>query len=121
MKQYPDYLVHFNKNHSKANGQFVSGDGDGDGVINDHANQKKQLTPEEKKKRAKRNAWIAVGAGAAGTAMVAATMFLTSKKDLTVMGPDGKPKTISTPRGKQMAWGFINRARSIAVLAKGDK
>ena len=38
---YPDYLVHFNKNHSKTNGQFVSGDGDGDGVVNDHANQKK--------------------------------------------------------------------------------
>ena len=30
-----DYLVHYNKNHSKANGQFVSGDGDGDGQVND--------------------------------------------------------------------------------------
>ena len=28
---YPTYLVHFNKNHSPKNGQFVSGDGDGDG------------------------------------------------------------------------------------------
>lgn len=117
-----DYLIHYNKNHSKANGQFVSGDGDGDGITNDHANQKKQLTPEElKRKRAKRNAWIAVGAGAAGTAVVAATMFLTSKKDITVMDSNGNVKTLSTPRGKQMAWGFINRARSIGVLAKGDK
>jgi hypothetical protein len=32
------YLIHYNKNHSKANGQFVSGDGDGDGIIDDHHN-----------------------------------------------------------------------------------
>lgn len=30
-----NYLAHFNKNHSKANGQFISGDGDGDGEIGD--------------------------------------------------------------------------------------
>lgn len=46
---YPTYLIHYNKNHSKANGQFVSGDGDGDGVANDHKNQKKELTSAEKK------------------------------------------------------------------------
>lgn len=39
---YPDYLVHYNKNHSKSNGQFTSGDGDGDGIVNDHANQYKK-------------------------------------------------------------------------------
>lgn len=33
---YPDYLVHFNKNHSKKNGQFISGDGDGDGTADEH-------------------------------------------------------------------------------------
>lgn len=38
------YLMHFNKNHSKANGQFTSGDGDGDGIANDHANQRKERT-----------------------------------------------------------------------------
>lgn len=27
------YLIHYNKNHSKTNGQFISGDGDSD-VIN---------------------------------------------------------------------------------------
>lgn len=32
---YPSYLIHFNKNHSSKNGQFISGDGDGDGEIND--------------------------------------------------------------------------------------
>lgn len=41
---YPTYLIHFNKNHSKANGQFVSGDGDGDGIANDHAHQRKKDT-----------------------------------------------------------------------------
>lgn len=39
--RYDDYLMHFNKNHSKANGQFVSGDGDGDGVADDHAHRSK--------------------------------------------------------------------------------
>ena len=38
---YSNYLIHYNKNHSKANGQFVSGDGDGDGISNDHSNQRK--------------------------------------------------------------------------------
>ena len=36
-----NYLIHYNKNHSKANGQFVSGDGDGDGMVNDNANRRK--------------------------------------------------------------------------------
>ena len=40
--KYPDYLVHFNKNHSKANGQFINGDGDGDGIIDDHHNYKRR-------------------------------------------------------------------------------
>lgn len=35
------YLIHFNKNHSKANGQFISGDGDSDGIVNDHAHRSK--------------------------------------------------------------------------------
>lgn len=34
-----NYLVHFNKNRSKATGQFISGDGDGDGIVDDHHNQ----------------------------------------------------------------------------------
>lgn len=36
-----NYLCHFNQNHSKKNGQFTSGDGDGDGIVNDHAHRKK--------------------------------------------------------------------------------
>jgi hypothetical protein len=36
-----NYLIHYNKNHSKANGQFVSGDGDGDGMVNDNVNRRK--------------------------------------------------------------------------------
>jgi len=37
-----NYLCHYNKNHSKANGQFTSGDGDGDGIVNDQVNQRKK-------------------------------------------------------------------------------
>lgn len=36
-----DSLTHYNKNHSKANGQFTSGDGDGDGIVDDHHHYKK--------------------------------------------------------------------------------
>ena len=35
------YLMHFNMNHSPKNGQFIRGDGDGDGIIDDHRNQRK--------------------------------------------------------------------------------
>lgn len=47
----PSYLCHFNKNHSKTNGQFTSGDGDGDGITNDHRNQKpfKSMSRKEQK------------------------------------------------------------------------
>ena len=38
---YPNYLAHFNKNHSSKNGQFISGDGDGDGIADDHAHRGK--------------------------------------------------------------------------------
>lgn len=34
-----NYLMHFNKNHSPKDGKFTSGDGDGDGQINDHAHR----------------------------------------------------------------------------------
>lgn len=39
--EYPTYLIHFNKNHSPKNGQFTSGDGDGDNIRDDHHNYSK--------------------------------------------------------------------------------
>lgn len=33
------YLIHFNKNHDKRNGRFTYGDGDGDGISDDHAHR----------------------------------------------------------------------------------
>ena len=38
---YPNYLIHFNRNHDKL-GRFAIGDGDGDGIRDDHSNQEKQ-------------------------------------------------------------------------------
>jgi hypothetical protein len=32
------YLIHFNGNHSRKNGQFINGDGDNDGIVDDHHN-----------------------------------------------------------------------------------
>lgn len=43
-----DYLIHFNRNHNKKTGRFDFGDGDGDGIRNDHANQKKKVSFEKK-------------------------------------------------------------------------
>ena len=40
MNDYPTYLIHFNKNHDPKNGQFAEGDGDSDGIVNDHLNQR---------------------------------------------------------------------------------
>jgi len=66
---YPTYLVHYNKNHSKANGQFTSGDGDGDGISNDHANQKK-------KKGLSKKAKIGIGVGIAAASITATAAAL---------------------------------------------
>lgn len=37
---YPSYLIHFNRNHD-IKGRFTIGDGDGDGVSDDHSHRKK--------------------------------------------------------------------------------
>lgn len=42
------YLIHYNKNHSKKNGQFVSGDGDSDGIVDDHHNYSKNKVTSPK-------------------------------------------------------------------------
>ena len=52
--EHPSYLIHYNKNHSKANGQFVSGDGDGDGQVNDRAARKAQKEKDRAKLKATR-------------------------------------------------------------------
>lgn len=65
---YPNYLIHYNKNHSSKNGQFVSGDGDGDGITNDHAqrkgNGKNTGIVARSKSRKQRNTGIGMIAGA---------------------------------------------------------
>ena len=38
----PDYLIHFNRQHDPKTGKFVFGDGDGDGIANDHAHAGKK-------------------------------------------------------------------------------
>jgi len=53
-----NYLCHYNQNHSKKNGQFVSGDGDGDGISNDHANQRKKIKGDISKGTWKNNAGV---------------------------------------------------------------
>lgn len=40
---YSEYLMHFNRNHDKKSGRFTYGDGDGDGVRDDHSNKKQTV------------------------------------------------------------------------------
>lgn len=49
---YPDYLVHYNRNHDKKSGRFTYGDGDGDGIRDDHSHQKDKETVGEKVRKA---------------------------------------------------------------------
>lgn len=49
---YPDYLVHYNRNHDKKSGRFTYGDGDGDGIRDDHSNQKDKESFGDKVKKA---------------------------------------------------------------------
>lgn len=79
------YLIHYNKNHSKANGQFTSGDGDGDGIANDHANQRKsqssagknlQSTLDRNKKKLRTGKGLLLGSmGLTALTAVAGTMW----------------------------------------------
>ena len=65
-------LCHYNKNHSSKNGQFISGDGDGDGIANDHAHRSEKSDDGQKHMSLKearniRNAGVAqLVTGAAG-------------------------------------------------------
>lgn len=45
------YLIHFNRQHDPKTGKFIFGDGDGDGIANDHAHQKEYVTSSRRKDR----------------------------------------------------------------------
>lgn len=49
---YPDYLIHYNRNHDKKSGRFTFGDGDGDGIRDDHSHQKDKESFGQKVKKA---------------------------------------------------------------------
>ena len=91
--EYPNYLIHFNKNHSAKNGQFVSGDGDGDGIVNDHANERKKKTSSTYQEKiaaggkkmgiGKGLLWGSVG-GAAATGLLSGAAEMTDSEVLGV-------------------------------------
>lgn len=76
------YLIHYNKNHSKANGQFVSGDGDGDGIADDHHNYARNKktgsttsttsTASKGKSGLTKKQKVAIGVAAVGVGLIAA-------------------------------------------------
>ena len=89
VKRDSNYLMHFNKNHSKANGQFTSGDGDGDGIANDHANQRKPQSSGDRLRsataQAKKEKKVATGLliGSAGAWLLSAVAAAASDYDDT--------------------------------------
>ena len=82
---HPDYLIHYNKNHSAKNGQFTSGDGDGDGISNDHAHRSKKKVDlwkyktdtKEAARKTKSIGMRQIGGGIA-TAAAGGALFLTA-------------------------------------------
>ena len=110
--EYPTYLVHFNKNHSKANGQFISGDGDGDGIIDDHAHRgKKEFTFKEK--------WQ-IGSGAAGIGLGAWTIYRGYKKgNKFVMAMGGLKIALSAYRIAKGA-GFVDKVKDKFMPAEDE-
>ena len=78
------YLIHYNKNHSKANGQFVSGDGDGDGVANDHANQKKNKSDSLRKAEKKMKVGKGLALGSWGLTAASAALGAVGKKETNI-------------------------------------
>ena len=76
--EYPSYLIHYNKNHSKANGQFVSGDGDGDGVTNDHAHRSNSASKSEALAKAEKKIKVGKGLSLGSWGLTAASIGLAS-------------------------------------------
>ena len=78
------YLIHYNKNHSSKNGQFTSGDGDGDGIANDHAHRSKgtrnrRVDPTVNNhafNRGRKNLHTGIGLGIGGVAAASVSNFL---------------------------------------------
>lgn len=127
---YPDYLIHYNKNHSKKNGQFVSGDGDGDGVVNDHAQRssgksKKRIFSDTQKGRALKRGIIATAVvGGAVAALNVGEYFVTKKIKNTMYD-----SMFKTATGNSNGYGSSSRSNqfvddikraSVAKVIGGD-
>lgn len=76
---YSNYLIHFNQNHSSKNGQFTSGDGDGDGIRNDHANARKNTN-------SKNSSAHTSGSSKAGKTMLNGKNFISGVSSMSVDG-----------------------------------
>lgn len=54
---YPNYLIHFNRVHDPKTGRFSWGDGDGDGIRNDHGNQSSKLGSRSSPRKITQRYW----------------------------------------------------------------
>ena len=117
---YPDYLVHFNKNHSSKNGQFTSGDGDGDGVSDDHAHRSKNSGKEKRKKMTKSqkvSLGFAIGTGVATAAIIGAKLVMDYRNEKASKEFHDQISRDFVERQNQIKW---REAASQAKFAGGD-
>lgn len=122
-----DYLIHYNKNHSKSNGQFVSGDGDGDGQVNDHAQrsegkQKKRIFSDTARGRALKRGLIAtaavhVGAMVIGTAIEKGADYVAGRMARKIVDDEYNKQKAAEWAHQQSVW---RQAASKAKFAGGD-
>lgn len=83
------YLVHFNKNHDKK-GQFTFGDGDGDGVRDDHHHDINEINNRVKtgfkdaQKRQTKRAIISGATAIGGAGLAAAGVFMSNPAMLQI-------------------------------------
>ena len=117
---YPDYLVHFNKNHSPKNGQFTSGDGDGDGISDDHAHRSKKPGKENRKKMTKSqkvSLGFAIGTGVATAAIIGAKLVMDYRNEKASKEFHDQLSRDFVERQNQIKW---SEAASQAKFAGGD-
>ena len=121
---HTSYLIHYNKNHSKANGQFTSGDGDGDGIANDHANQRKSQSesgsrtlPTRAQARRSRNTGIAMLGATAG--LMSLSKVISSVSDDTALS--GAAMIASVAAVPLAAVGTVKTVKGAVNMGKASR
>lgn len=86
------YLIHFNKNHSSKDGRFISGDGDGDGQLNDNKWYKENAGTSNKDSDRLAKTMSRYGNSYASYLDSSKTRYFTDNKGQVLFREDGSPR-----------------------------